>query len=347
MSPLSLLLIGVSVVVIIGLCFWPSHGIWWRLHRRLRMGDRVLKEDALKHLYDCETKRCTCSIHSLGGRLAISPQRAGQILNQLVADQFVVLHEGFYRLSEMGRREALRIIRLHRLWEHYLAEETSIGPHEWHAIADRKEHSTSADQAEALAQRLHSPRFDPHGDPIPTADGEIIALPGQPLTDFDVGTWIDITHVEDEPVAAYQELVKAHLTLGARIKIISKESSHWTVTLDGTERSLSPLAVANIWGKRSPVQNEKPKRVTLADLPLHGHGTVTGIAVGCRGLMRRRLLDLGFLPGTEVTAELRGIGRRPTAYRIRGALVALRDEQARWVTLSSSDPNAQHAGETT
>jgi len=55
---------------------------------------------------------------------------------------------------------------------------------------------------------------------------------------------------------------------------------------------------------------------------------VVGIAAGCRGPERRRLLDLGVIPGTVVAAEMRSPAGDPVAYRIRGALVALRREQA-------------------
>lgn len=66
----------------------------------------------------------------------------------------------------------------------------------------------------------------------------------------------------------------------------------------------------------------------LSELPLGGRARVLSIAPACRGLQRRRLLDLGLVPGTVVSAELKGAAGGPTAYRIRGAVIALRRAQA-------------------
>ena len=84
------------------------------------------------------------------------------------------------RLTPDGRREALRVIRIHRLWERYLADETGLDAREWHAHAERREHGTSDQQAEALAATLGHPRYDPHGDPIPTPSGELPPHQGDP-----------------------------------------------------------------------------------------------------------------------------------------------------------------------
>jgi DtxR family Mn-dependent transcriptional regulator len=67
---------------------------------------------------------------------------------------------------------------------------------------------------------------------------------------------------------------------------------------------------------------------------------VIGIAPGCQGPQRRRLLDLGLVPGTVVTAELRGALQDPVAYRVRGALIALRQEQADWIRVHRRMPAA-------
>ena len=70
---------------------------------------------------------------------------------------------------------------------------------------------------------------------------------------------------------------------------------------------------------------------TLSALSPGESAAVVGIAPACQGPQRRRLLDLGLVPGTVVTAELRGALKDPVAYRVRGALIALRRQQAEWV----------------
>lgn len=74
---------------------------------------------------------------------------------------------------------------------------------------------------------------------------------------------------------------------------------------------------------------------TLAALEPGEQATVVGLSPNCRGLERRRLMDLGLLPGTVVAAEMRSPVGDPTAFRIRGALIALRGEQAANIRISS------------
>ena len=74
--------------------------------------------------------------------------------------------------------------------------------------------------------------------------------------------------------------------------------------------------------------------VALVDLRQGESGRVLDISQECRGLERRRLLDLGVLPGTVITAEMRSPSGDPTAYRIRDAVIGLRAEQARMINIA-------------
>jgi DtxR family Mn-dependent transcriptional regulator len=89
------------------------------------------------------------------------------------------------------------------------------------------------------------------------------------------------------------------------------------------------VLAANLWVEPLAEPAGEPPRVErLSTLPLGSRATVVGISARCRGPERRRMLDLGIVPGTEVAAEMRSPGGDPTAYRIRGSLIALRREQA-------------------
>jgi DtxR family Mn-dependent transcriptional regulator len=83
------------------------------------------------------------------------------------------------------------------------------------------------------------------------------------------------------------------------------------------------------------------KEEFLADLQPGQHGRVLGLTPACRGAERRRLLDLGFVPGTDVAVEMVSPGRDPTAYRVRGTLIALRREQAGLIRIA---PELEAAG---
>ncbi|MBK9229766.1 MAG: hypothetical protein IPO15_02505 [Anaerolineae bacterium] len=66
------------------------------------------------------------------------------------------------------------MVRAHRLWERYLADETGYQPLAWHELADQMEHRLTPAAANALAATLGNPTYDPHGDPIPSAEGDVL-----------------------------------------------------------------------------------------------------------------------------------------------------------------------------
>ena len=180
----------ILLVAALLLC-WPRRGLLWRLQKALRRTERVLLEDALKHLFDFEYRGAHPSLESVAGVLEVSTQKAAELLARLERAQLVesVIHadRATWRLTSTGRSDALRVVRIHRLWEHYLADETGLEANQWHPEAERLEHLTPAAQVEQLSSRLGHPRWDPHGDPIPTSEGDIAPPRGQPLTTLEPG----------------------------------------------------------------------------------------------------------------------------------------------------------------
>lgn len=311
----------------------------WPLTRRWQK--RVLFEDALKFLHEQEETGRTSTGSDLAKAVGISEKSLPRFVESLQNAGLLAptrTGEETLQLTTEGRQEARRIVRLHRLWEQYLAEQTGLGPHEWHETAHRLEHTTPPEVAETLAARLGFPRFDPHGDPIPTESGELVKRPGMPLSQATPGDVVQVCHIEDEPAAAYQELLDNHLHLGTPIRVESVHEDGVTVRHHGQSIRLSSEASANLWVREPQVAEtrvwEKP-RTTLADLSLGEEAVVTGISPQCRGLQRRRLLDLGFVPGTVVKAELRSPSGDPTAFRVRNTLIALRKDQAQAIYVES------------
>ena len=126
-------------------------------------------EDALKHLYNNSESGMPGTIESLAGALQISCDTAAHLAHRFEQRSLVTARGVGFGLTEEGRLYALQVIRTHRLWEQYLANETGVAEREWHARADRVEHQLSPAEVDALSARLGHPVFDPHGDPIPTA----------------------------------------------------------------------------------------------------------------------------------------------------------------------------------
>jgi len=328
-GPLLALLVAGLLTAAIIVVFRPVRGYLWRWLRARRASERVLIEDALKHLFDCEYKGLTANLQSVAGALAISGNQTAEILHRLEERELVGGAAGGYRLTDAGRRYALRVVRIHRLWEKYLSDHTGLEPEAWHREAEFREHQTSLEEADALSARMGHPRYDPHGDPIPTAGGDIVPPQGTPVNELPLGELAEIVHVEDEPAAIYAQLVAEGLHPGMRIRVLECSPQRIRFEADAEEHVLAPVFAANLSARLLPREEDMPGPFErLSSLAIDEHATVVGLSPQLRGPERRRMLDLGLIPGTVVAAELRSPSGDPTGYRIRGAVIALRREQA-------------------
>ncbi len=332
-EPLKALIIFGLVVTIIGIIFFPKYGLYSRWNRNRRRMKRVLIEDALKHIFDCEYKNIFCTTESIAGSLLISTDEAAELLTRLSTMGLLVTNDNGVKLTPDGRSYALRIIRVHRLWERYLADETSVPPTEWHSSAELAEHKLTSAEAETLAAQIGNPHFDPHGDPIPTPSGEIPPKKGHSLLSLNSGEFADITHIEDEPEAVYAQLVAQGLYVGMQVMMIERSNERVRFAADGEEIVLAPLLTNNL--TVAPITEEE-QRITsplesLASLMIGEEAKVLSISKAMRGQQRRRLMDLGVVPGTIIRAEMKSASGDPTAYNIRGALVALRHQHANMI----------------
>jgi len=327
-DPLTSLIVVFGGLALLFVLFWPSTGLAWRWRRGLAASDRVEVEDALKHLWDGEYRQRPATLESLAGALGLSGRAAADLVDRLGRLDLLILDDAALHLTPEGRREALRVIRIHRLWERYLADETGLDAREWHAHAERREHGTSPQQAEAMAATLGYPRFDPHGDPIPMPSGEVPPHQGMPLTQLTSEMAAEIVHIEDEPEAVFAQIVALGLVPGMRVRLLDRSPHRLRIQADTEEVVLAPVVAANITVLPMDQAVEPAEMTRLSVLTTGESAEVVALAVSCRGAQRRRLLDLGVVPGTRITNELRGPSGDPTAYRIRGALIALRQEQA-------------------
>ena len=173
-NPLLALLIAALISIVLIWLFWPKRGLFWRWQRANQMTERVIDEDALKHIVQCEIHNRRPSVQSLAGVLNCSPNEVATVLNRLETQEYIVFEGDQFQLTPTGRDYSLRIIRAHRLLERYLADATGFDEIEWHDRAERLEHDLSSEQIDQLAARLGNPTHDPHGDPIPTSAGSRI-----------------------------------------------------------------------------------------------------------------------------------------------------------------------------
>lgn len=334
-GPLADLLTTLAVMLGAALVFWPDRGWFWRWREMARTTERVRIEDALKHLHELEYRNQHGTLESVAGALGLSARDATELVARIEALGFAHRAEGHLRLTADGSDYARRVIRTHRLWERHLAEETGLPEVDWHREAERQEHTMTPEETEELAARMGNPRFDPHGDPIPTDTGELPPWEGRPLPSLPAGELGTLVHIEDEPREIYAQLVAENLHPGMRVQMLEASAERVRFWADGDEHVLAPVVAANLSYVRLPREQQMQGPFeTLASLEPGETARVLQFAPSCRGLQRRRLMDLGLLPGTDVEAEMRSAGGDPTAYRVRGSLVALRTDQARHIHIT-------------
>lgn len=339
----ALIALSVGVLLLAGglAVFWPRHGLLHRWQAAARVNQRVRIEDALKHIHKAEMHGRRPTLDSLAGALQLSRDDAARLLTDMQGLGLVNAASGDFALTPEGRDAALHIIRAHRLWERYLADQTGYDEQEWHEQAERLEHALQPEELDALAAQLGHPTHDPHGDPIPDSAGNFIYHGGHPLTTLAPDTPARIVHIEDEPETVYAQLAAQGLYPGMDVRLLEVSPARVRFWANGDEHVLAPLLAANV--SVLPVEEVAARAngaspaaeagETLASLRPGQQGQVLALSPRIRGMERRRMMDLGILPGTTIAAEMVSPSGDPTAYRIRGALIALRREQAQHIKI--------------
>jgi len=194
--------------------------IWTSIFSNKGQKNKTLKEDILKQLFHVEYSGRMAGLNDMAGALKIADKKLVEIIELMTQDNLIETPQNMIKLTSSGRDYALKIIRVHRLWEKYLSEKTGIHKSEWHDRAELMEHTLTSEQADELYQELGSPRFDPHGDPIPTASGELIDSDWKPLSSLGSDIRASILHIEDEPEVIYQQIIAKNLHIGSHLRVI-------------------------------------------------------------------------------------------------------------------------------
>lgn len=320
-----LVLIAVAVAVLL-----PKYGLaaQLRVHRAAMARERT--ENALKHLLRQATDGHSASFQSLKGDLGLS-DRALLALTARLEDEGLIHSDGTHlRLTTGGERVALHVLRAHRLWEVYLAEELGMPLDRVHVEAERQEHRLSRADVDRLSAAMGHPDVDPHGDPIPEAEGPIPEVPGTALSAWPLSTPARIVHLEDEPPLAFAQLTAEGLRLGQVVRVIERTPARMVLSDGANEYRLAPMLAANVHVTAAVAEPRAADAdvMPLTLLPSGAQAHIVALDPSFRGFARRRLLDLGFTPGASVRSELAPFSGDPRAYRLRGTTIALRREQS-------------------
>jgi DtxR family Mn-dependent transcriptional regulator len=288
-----------------------------------QLGEDLLK--ALAHGGDLE------GIWGEGDALAgVEPVRLAAAVAMLEHGGLAVREEGGWRLTPAGRARAVELLRAHRLVETYLARKEGRSADQLHEEADRAEHHLTSEQINELADMLNRPRFDPHGDPIPERAHDLHRPEQTHLTEIPEGQAVRIAHIEDEPMEDFEKLVDLGFGLELPLRVASQEEAQTTVELAGERIVLAHRLARHV--EVTPMAGGEPYPADLrrlSTLQPGESGVVDCISPACMGPERRRLLDFGMVPGSEVCCEFKSPFGSPVAYSVRGSTLGLRDSQAR------------------
>ncbi|AXL13355.1 metal-dependent transcriptional regulator [Microbacterium foliorum] len=192
-------------------------------------------DDYLKTVYaHTEWQDAPITPSVLAAKLGIAPSSVTEMVKKLAAAGFVShVPYGAVRLTDAGTQRALAMVRRHRLIETWLVQEFGYGWHEVHDEAEVLEHTISDRLLEGIDARLGRPRFDPHGDAIPDADGRVDREPFVLLADAPAGHTGRVLRVDDRDPELLRALEAAGVVVAATI----------TTTASGVELDSSPATL--------------------------------------------------------------------------------------------------------
>lgn len=164
------------------------------------------------------------STNAIAARLGFTPASVSGMLTRLAAAGLIE-HRRYHGalLTEAGRREALRLIRRHRLVETFMIQRLGYGWDEVHEEAEAIEHAISDRFAERLAVLLDHPSHDPHGDPIPGPDGSLPATPDVPLADLPTGRRLRVARLLSQDGEVLGPLAALGIHPGAEVRVVRRE----------------------------------------------------------------------------------------------------------------------------
>jgi DtxR family Mn-dependent transcriptional regulator len=183
------------------------------------------EENYLKAIYHlCEgSAEGQTATNSIAAYVRLKPATVTDMLRKLKTKKLINYKPyGKVQLTAEGRKKALLVIRKHRLWEVFLYEKLEFTWDEVHEVAEQLEHIQSSKLIDKIDEFLDHPQYDPHGDPIPDADGKLKPASRKALSDVVVGQSCKIVAVKDSSALFLQHLMQLGLTLSSKIKVLER-----------------------------------------------------------------------------------------------------------------------------
>ncbi|HET8829627.1 MAG TPA: metal-dependent transcriptional regulator [Pelobium sp.] len=188
--------------------------------------------------------------NELAAHLDVKPATVTDMLKKLKEKKLINYQKyGKIGLNDAGKKIALEILRKHRLWETFLYQKLDFNWDEVHEIAEQLEHIKSAKLINKLDAFLEFPQFDPHGDPIPTENGELKVVYKKTLSEVVVGETCKLAAVKDNSAAFLQYVVKVGLGISSKVKVIARQEfdAMMQIEVDGKTHHVSEKFADNIF----------------------------------------------------------------------------------------------------
>jgi DtxR family Mn-dependent transcriptional regulator len=189
-------------------------------------------EDYLKVIYKLQSESGSAQTSAIAEALSIAPPSVSGMVKRL-AETGLLTHTRYrgVQLTEAGERQALKMLRRHRIIETYLIGQLEYDWHNVHEEAERLEHAVSEELIERMDHALGRPSHDPHGAPIPTADGEIETTKYTPMTDIAVGAAAHLRMVGDKDSERLRFIASLGLRPGVQFDVVARQPFNGPVTI--------------------------------------------------------------------------------------------------------------------
>lgn len=184
----------------------------------------LTEENYLKAIYNLVNENDEVSVNDLSRQLNIKMPSVNSMIKKF-ADKKWVKYESYkpIKLTESGKKEASLIVRKHRLTEMFLVEKMGFGWENVHEIAEQLEHIHSEVFFDKMDEILNYPKVDPHGEPIPDKDGNVIQPDLKKLSKCQENETVELASVTTSSEEFLSFLNKRNLSLGTEIKVLQKE----------------------------------------------------------------------------------------------------------------------------
>jgi DtxR family Mn-dependent transcriptional regulator len=208
-------------------------------------------ENYLKAIYHLSEKgQGAASTSAIAKEMNTSAASVTDMMRKL-AEKQLIDYQKYHgaKLTEEGNKKATSLIRNHRLWEYFLVEKLRFGWDEVHDIAEELEHVNSEKLINRLDQFLGFPKFDPHGDPIPSKDGKITIRRQVPLDSLRKGEMGEVVRVQEHSKPFLEYLNDFKIKIGSKIKVLGARKYDGSIEASvnqGQPVSISAKAAQNI-----------------------------------------------------------------------------------------------------